>query len=238
MAKRRKSRRRSGAFGALGVAPLVLPIIGAVTAGKLAIAAIGGGALYLATRKQQTGPVPVPQVPDECSHENIQAALAATAAQTAGGAATGAAAGGVGAGIGAGVGAGLSVAANPSLAKCGLAAFNKAKQTLCTKADMVVSQIRARGGAVPAEYNRWSCDQKIAFVAALGPAGVAALLAGALVGRLATDTVNEVKRAVGNVQNAASSNAKGVEHAGQHVVNSVKHLFGLGPIGRYGVEEK
>lgn len=212
-------------LGALGAVPLVLPIIGTLTAGKVLGLAAGGGALYVLSRNKQT--FDAPRAPGECDPAVIQAALAQTATNTAGGAAQGSAAGPYGAGAGAGIGAALSVAANPNLAKCGIAAFNKAKANLCVKADVIVTKLRAKGAAIPKAYYGYSCDQKIAFAAAVlgaGPAGVGALVAGTLTASLAVRSGKELS----HLTNAAGNYAARVTAGAKLPKIKFPKLFGLG----------
>lgn len=169
---------------------------------KILALGLAGGALYVFTRpKMQQTSSQVSEVPkaNPCSPEAVKAMVAAAAANTAQGAATGAPAGGAGAGAGAALGFGMAAAANPNLLKCGLGAFNDAKAKLCTNAKKVVQLIRAKGGHVPGSFDALSCDQKIAFVAALAPFGALAipmLVGGVLVGSLVGASANELNRAV------------------------------------------
>ena len=55
----------------------------------------------------------------------------------------------------------------------------------CTKVNKVIAELRNEGANVPRGIDSWSCDQKIAFVAGLGPLGVSCLIAGALVAGVA-----------------------------------------------------
>lgn len=77
-------------------------------------------------------------------------------------------------------------------------------QVACKHIDRTIQQLRSKGAKVP-KMDGWSCDQKIAFVAALGPYGIATVLAGALAGKLATDTVKEVGRNLAAAQNAVQA---------------------------------
>ena len=82
----------------------------------------------------------------------------------------------------------------------------------CRAVNNAIAQLRRAGANVPT-MSGWSCDQKIAFVAALGPAGVTLIITGALTGRLATDTANEVRRLSGRAEDAvrAVSNSLGIK---------------------------
>jgi hypothetical protein len=214
--------------GFRSIAPRPLGGLGAADRKQLVLYGVAGivglGAFLFATgafaAEPAVSPMPLP-MEDPCGAEALQRVLANGAA----GAGAGVAAGGAGAAVGAGAGIALS----PQVLQCGLPAINKAKAALCKKADQVVKQLRAKGGAVPKEYDRWSCDQKIAFVAALGPEGVAMVLAGALAGKWATATANEIKKLTGDAANAFTSNTKGATNA----VKSVGKKIGLGAI-RYG----
>lgn len=239
---RRKShrrRRRSGSLGSLGAVPLVLPIIGALTGGKLlAIAGVGAGAYILTRRGQQLpqGDQPI-QKQNPCHGALLEQQLAASAAQTAAGGAS------AGAG-GAAAGAGISLISNPKLVGCGLSAINRAKANLCRKADRVVAQIRGRGGVVPKGYDSLSCDQKVAFVAALGATaglGLAVVLGGSLVGGLASASGQELTRladrAKGSVRGFENAVSSTIENIGDTASNLAKKI-GLGQYPVRGIEER
>ena len=85
--------------------------------------------------------------------------------------------------------------------------LNKARNIACGKIDSVIAQLRAKGAKVP-KMTGWSCDQKIAFVAALGPYGIATVVAGALVGQLATNTAHEVARNIDRATDAVKDISK------------------------------
>lgn len=126
------------------------------------------------------------------------------------------------------------------------------RNQLCAGADKVYEKLHdANVGKVGlpkrATWAKLSCDQKIAFVAALGPQGMAMLYAGALVGSWAADAQKEFKRygkAAANVVDKiadaiggsatkiADDVAKGVSGAASGAADAVKSLFGAPPTMR------
>ncbi|MDO8681287.1 MAG: hypothetical protein Q7R30_22435 [Acidobacteriota bacterium] len=111
------------------------------------------------------------------------------------------------------------------------------KQALCRNADKVYAKLKEKGAELPSQ-SKWdglSCDQKMGFIAALGPYGTALLLAGALVGGFVTgaaaETAKYAKAAAKSigVSGAAKSFADAVSGAtsGVHVSVGGKKLFGL-----------
>lgn len=83
--------------------------------------------------------------------------------------------------------------------------IRKMGQIVCGHIDYVVSRLRSQGAKLPKSIDSWSCDQKVAFVAAMTPWGVAAVLTGALTGALATNTAAEVERNLEKAKNAVKS---------------------------------
>ena len=63
----------------------------------------------------------------------------------------------------------------------------------CDKADKAIKALKAKGVPVP-DMKGWSCDQKLAFIASLGPDGMALLLGTAATAKLAKDAAEEAKR--------------------------------------------
>lgn len=126
------------------------------------------------------------------------------------------------------------------------------RNQLCAGADKVYEKLHdANVGKVGlpkrATWAKLSCDQKIAFVAALGPQGMAMLYAGALVGSWASDAQKEFKRygkAAANVVDKiadaiggsatkiADDVAKGVSGAASGAADAVKSVFGAPPTMR------
>lgn len=154
---------------------------------------LGGGAalmLLLSGKKQEAPVPPLPPLPDPCSPEQVQQyVLAAINGGVQGGAATGNpyAAGGA---------AVLGAIGRPGALKCGQDKFNEAKAKLCANAEKVKKAVEARFGdsVIPdSKWKKMSCDEKIAYAAALGPMGIQAVLAGALVGAAWNTTRNQVE---------------------------------------------
>ena len=76
------------------------------------------------------------------------------------------------------------------------AEWAKQKNMLCKNADKLYAKLKAKGAALP-KQSKWdglSCDQKLAFIVALGPYGASMLVAGALVGGFATDAAKEFQK--------------------------------------------
>lgn len=102
----------------------------------------------------------------------------------------------------------------------------------CGNANKVYKKLKDAGAAVP-KQSKWddlSCDQKIAFVAALGPQGVAMLVAGTLVAGFARDAVGEFKKFGGKASDAVAdlSRKLGVKVPEINVsVPKAPKLFGL-----------
>ena len=197
---------------------------GAATYVGLGVAAVVGTGVFLWASGAFAAPVNEQPTPGEspCGSAALQRAIAGAAA----GGATGAAAGPYGAGAGAGI------AIAPGLLQCGPDKFNKAKKFLCANADKVVAKLKAKGAKIPKQWKKFSCDEKIAWVAALGPTGITMVLAGALLGKFSTDAVNETKRfaefaakTAGKYGNAAKDAAKdfggSVSDAGKSVAKSI-----------------
>lgn len=195
--------RRGRGLGGLGI---VLPVIGALTAGK-AVAIGGAGVLAYALSRGKQGFAPATPLPagNPCSSKRMKERLATLAASGVQGAATGASVAPTGAGVGVGAGAGLLTAAlsDPNLAKCGAGRIKAAIQDTCRHADKAVREMRKKGVYVPRDYDRWSCEQRIAYAAAaLTPSGLI-LGYGVSAGQA---TIDEAQR-------AADKAAKAVSHA-------------------------
>lgn len=75
-------------------------------------------------------------------------------------------------------------------------ALNAFRNELCDNANKVYAKLKANGASVPkrSTWDSYSCDQKIGFIAALGPYGSAMLAAGALVGGWVSNTTGEWKK--------------------------------------------
>ena len=79
---------------------------------------------------------------------------------------------------------------------------------LCANVDSVVRQLRAKGAVLPNGFDSWSCDQKLVFLSAIGPLMIQAILAGALVGGLATGAAQYVKAGFASASKALTDYAK------------------------------
>lgn len=92
----------------------------------------------------------------------------------------------------------------------------------CAKVNKVIAELRNEGASLPKDIDKWSCDQKIAFVAALGPYGVACLAAGSLVVGMSGNAAKEVQK-YGDQANRAAQAAiakSGVDAAAKAVGNA------------------
>ena len=108
----------------------------------------------------------------------------------------------------------------------------------CKNADKVYKKLADAGAAVP-KQSKWddlSCDQKIAFVAALGPQGVLMLASGALAAGFARDAAAEFKKFGGKASAAVADLSKklgvkvpklNVGGTAGDVVKKASSLFGL-----------
>lgn len=172
---------------------------------------VGGGALALwkAFSKGDEGTPPPGPPPTQCNNERMQQTILAAAQTGVLGAQTGAPAGGAGAGIGAGVGAGLATL--PGLIECGPDKISAAFKDVCAKAVAAKRQLQEQGVPIPAEWNHWSCEQRLAFMAAF-PGILPSLLAGHLVGQWATKGADLFKAGFSSAEAA-------VARAGGHISN-------------------
>lgn len=143
---------------------------------------------------------------DPCSSDAIQQSLAQGAKGAVGGAATGAAVGPWGAAAAGGLQGILGASAAIG---CGIQQIQAAKDKLCKNAASVAAQMRDKGFSLPLGFDSWSCDQQMAFIAALGPFGIPMLLAGALVNGAINGLAEELQK---TEQALASFNAD-VNHA-------------------------
>jgi hypothetical protein len=114
-----------------------------------------------------------------------------------------------------------------------IAAANIAKGGLCRATDQAISRLKSAGAKIPGGIEGWSCDQKAAFVLALGPAGVLLAFTGVLTGALATNTVKEVERTfkAASDEVAAISKKLGIKVPDISVggtAGSVLHKVGIG----------
>jgi hypothetical protein len=160
---------------------------------------------------------------DPCNPQAIQQSLAAGAKGAVGGAATGSAAGPYGA---AAVGGVQGILGASAAIGCGIAQLNAAKNKLCDNATAVGNEMASKGFALPAGFSGWSCDQKIAFIAIMGPFGIPILLAGALVNGAIAGLSEEISKAGealatfnDDVNHALGQVGAGVEHAAQQAGN-------------------
>lgn len=76
------------------------------------------------------------------------------------------------------------------------AEFKKRKLALCAGSDKVYAKLKAAGAAGPsaAKWKSLSCDQKMAFMLALGPAGMQMMIVGGLLGGFATNAAREMEK--------------------------------------------
>lgn len=130
--------------------------------------------------------------------------------------------------------------------------MNSLKASFCANADKVYEKLHdADVGKVGlpkrATWKKLSCDQKVAFVAALGPQGALMLASGALVASWAMDAKAEFKKygqsaasAVdkiaaglgGGAQKIGDEVKKGLSSAGNAVSDAAKSIFGAPPTMR------
>lgn len=217
------ARRKRNYGKGLGAAPLLF--LG-IPAGKALIVGGAAAGAYLFSKRGKVNVAPqAPQAPvNPCDSAAIQKALVAGV--------QGAAAGGQAGVYGAGVGGTIGLALNPVTLTCGPQAINRAKAQLCKQADKFVSQLRANNVAIPKNWNTLSCDQKLAFVAAattpLGLALGTVLLGAGVTLKLSKEAIADVNKVTTHVAEQIGNAAKDVEDAGQHAINQVTHLFGLG----------
>ena len=92
--------------------------------------------------------------------------------------------------------------------------FNRRKLELCDNTDKVYVKLKKAGAALPAtsKWNGLSCDQKLAFMIALGPMGLQMVIAGTRLGGFATNAVKEMSKyadsAASKIGDAGASWAK------------------------------
>lgn len=168
-------------------------------------ALIGGGALLLLLRgKGQDAPVPppsgAPPKVDPCGPEALQSVIASAAA----GAGTGAAGGPQSAGASAGVG----VLLNPATIQCAPNLITKAFKDLCGKADRAAADLKRKGFEMPKQYNSWSCEQRLAFIAALTTGAGLPVVAVLVAGNLAIQTTEGAKRGLRRAEAAVGAVSK------------------------------
>ena len=114
------------------------------------------------------------------------------------------------------------------------AEWAKRKGQLCANADRVYAKLKAAGADTPStsKWNGLSCDQKMAFIAALGPYGVPMLVAGALVSGFVSNAAGEFKRyggaAAKSLGSAAKSFSDSVTSSASSAASSVAKSVGLG----------
>lgn len=153
---------------------------------------VGGAALIAFMRKGGETVVQQAQniAQQACPPGQVEEAVINNAAA---GGTTGAPAGPYGAAVGAAAGAGLAFAS-----QCGQQAIKDALGRACKKADAVVAKIRSTGLVkIPSGYYGWSCEQRLAFIAAaVGPGWVMAIGGGGLLvtAAVAEKLANEFKR--------------------------------------------
>lgn len=158
---------------------------------------------------------------DPCAGYNFeQAALDASAAGAIQGAAVGP--------KGAAAGATLALASTV-MQGCGKERFTKelaaARNRVCSKANKILGTLNAK----PKGWDKWSCDQRLAFVAGAGPLLMQAVLAGNVAASAAKATANEVNRFSKSASDLAESAGKAAERAADDVGDTVKS--GLSKVG-------
>lgn len=165
---------------------------------------VGGAAIAYLLGGKSGAPAPPTQPGgkiDPCSPEAAQQyALAGIQGGASGAAMSG------GNPYAAGAGAGLAVISNPGFRQCGRDKLNHAKKELCKKANKLKDEIERKFGTIGMSDSKWdklSCDEKIAYMAALGPYGTAALLAGTIAIAGWNTTKKEVERWAENAKDAA-----------------------------------
>lgn len=188
-----------------------------VVLGGLAAVALFGGAKVAANAAPVLPPL------DPCAGYNFEAAvLDATAA---GAITTGAT---TASPYGAGAGAALG-AAQVVLSGCGKEKFakelKKASAAVCAKANRILGTLNAK----PKDWDKWSCDQRLAYVVAAGPLLGQAVLAGNVAASAFKATQNEVKRLDKNASKAAEKVGDAAKDLADSVGDGVKK--GLGSVG-------
>lgn len=179
------------------------------------IALLAAAAAVVALVLGQPKGLSLPSAPlDPCAGYNFeQAALDASAA----GAVQGAAAGPKGAGAGAALGLAGTV-----MQGCGKDRFVRelaaARNRVCAKADKILRQLNAK----PKGWDKWSCDQRCAYVAAAGPLLMQAVLAGNVAASAAKATANEIKRLDKNASELADDAGKAVSSGVDKVGDTIK----------------
>lgn len=167
---------------------------------------IGLVLLVLSGRAQAATPE---SVKIECDPKALEKGIVEGSVQ---GGATGAVAGPKGAAVGAVVGGGLSI-----MEGCSRAQFNKAKKAVCAKASKILKQINAK----PPGWDKWSCDQRLAYVVMSGPYVQAAVIAG----NVALSAVNATKEEIARFADKA-------EKAANDVKGKVGSDAGAGTVGK------
>lgn len=166
---------------------------------------VGGAALLylLGGGKGDSSPNPPPQ--DPCSPERAAEIIMSGVAGGMQGSQLGPK------GAAAGAAAGVVGSLRPNDLACSKQAINAAKARLCANADRVASKLRAKYGAtvIPSKWDKFSCDEKLAWLAALGPQGVAAVIAGQLVGNAWNASREEVERWADHASDIVGDSASG-----------------------------
>lgn len=196
----------------------------------ITIVVAGSAALFFLLRDGVSAP-PTPGTPpaeDPCSPERVQQLVLGSVQGAAAGAQTG-----TPAGAGAGAGLALLGGLTGRDLKCGGTKWNAAKAALCAKAEKVKLAVEARFGDSVIPDSKWkklSCDEKIAYVAALGPVGVQALLAGALVGAAWNTSAKTVEKWADEAQKATDAVSDATDKVGdwgKSAGDSAKKFMGL-----------
>lgn len=103
-----------------------------------------------------------------------------------------------------------------------LAEVRKRMAELCRNADTVYAKMKSAGAALPSQskWNDLSCEQKLAFITALGPYGAAMLAGGVLLGGWTRDAAGEAKKYVASAAKSLGSSAKSFADSAKNALSS------------------
>jgi hypothetical protein len=115
----------------------------------------------------------------------------------------------------------------------------KFSQALCKAADEALTALNKKGIPTPGEWNKWSCDQKNAFLIAFGPelgliVGPLMLVAGAFAAAIESKQAKELAAALstagdkvgGDVGKALTSLGQSASKAASQAESDVSHAGG------------
>lgn len=93
----------------------------------------------------------------------------------------------------------------------------------CANADRVYYLLKSKGASVPKQstWDKLSCDQKVAFVFALGPYGSVMVATGALAGGFVTNAAKEMKKYGGQAAKAVNRVAASLGNAATRLKEDV-----------------